>query len=381
MSSPLNLRGRGLGRLELGLCLGVAACLLGTAAHAMVPPSERAVLDAIYYGTGGIPPGGGSRTWINITGWGLPPFLGISECDSYGITCVVDQQGQEHVSRVDLTDNGLTGSLPSSLSDLPFLEAFDAAYNDIGGSIPTLSGLAELEDFDVHQNQITGSIPSLVGLTNLTSFDVGSNLLTGAIPSLDGIANIWIFRAYDNRLTGPIPELSGLKWLYDFNLTSNDLTGPIPTLAGLLGLRYFQVGNNHLSGSIPDLAGLEPDTFVVSDNLLTGSLPATLSSADNLRYFDASNNLLSGSIPLLAALPYLEGFWVGSNRLTGMLPAAPPSLLFASLCPNLLAIVDQPSVDPIWDAATGASPWWAAPFITNRCDGLFYGDFEVVGGP
>ena len=91
MSSLSSLRERRIAPASLGFCLCFAIGLFGSAAHAMVPASERAVLDEIYYGTGGIPPGGGSRTWINITGWGLPPFLGISECGSYGVTCVVDQ--------------------------------------------------------------------------------------------------------------------------------------------------------------------------------------------------------------------------------------------------------------------------------------------------
>ncbi len=148
------------GSLAISALLSCAAGSYGTATYAMVPPSERAVLDAIYYGTGGIPPGGGSRTWINISGWGIPPFLGISECDSFGITCVMDQ-GQEHVSAIELDENGLTGQLPSSLSDLPYLQTFSAGHNDLGGSIPALSGLTKLVYFDLEYNQLVGPVPSL----------------------------------------------------------------------------------------------------------------------------------------------------------------------------------------------------------------------------
>jgi Leucine-rich repeat (LRR) protein len=344
----------------------------------MVPLSERAVLDAIYYGTGGIPPGGGSRTWINITGWSLPPFLGISECDSYGVTCVIDQLGQEHVSRIELSNNGLTGSLPTSLVDLPYLEVFDVSYNDIGGAIPAISGLSELADFDVHNNRLSGSIPDLTGLINLANLDVSSNRLTGSIPPLDAATNLWIFRAYKNQLTGPIPNLTALTWLYDFNVNDNDLTGTVPSLTGLLGLRYFQVGDNRIAGSLPELTGLELDVFVVSNNLLTGQLPATLSNVDNLGYFDAANNRLTGPIPALTALVYLQSFFVDHNELTGLLPAAPASLTSARLCPNHLTTTAQAGIDAAWNAATLSSPWWATPFSSNRCDELLYADFEVV---
>ena len=373
-----SLRERSIPYASLQFCLCFAIGLCGTVAHAMVPPSERAVLDEIYYGTGGIPPGGGSRTWINITGWGLPPFLGISECTSYGVSFILDHQGQEHISEIKLDQNGLTGELPSSLSALSYLRVFSAYGNDIGGSIPTLTGLADLENVDLYDNQLTGAIPSLAGLLNLASIDVRDNQLSGVMPPLDGLVNLWIFRVSSNQLTGTIPTLSGLTFLYDFNVNSNKLTGEIPSLTGLLNLRYFQARNNRLSGTIPDTTGANLDTFVVSNNLLTGPLPTTVTQLHDLEYFDAANNLLTGPIPPLTALMYLQDFYVGSNRLTGLVPLAPPSLASASLCPNPLTTTSQPGIDPAWDAATGNTPWWATPSLTNRCDDLFNNAFEVV---
>jgi hypothetical protein len=212
------------------LCISLAAGLFFTTAHAMVPPSERAVLDAIWFGTGGELPGGTDSTWINRGGWGLPVFLGISECGSYGVTCVVDPMGQEHVSSISLVENGLTGTLPASLSDLPYLEDFDIYYNEVGGSIPTLMGLTNLKSFQVGRNHFTGSIPTLTGLTSLVSFAVYDNQLTGSIPSIEGLSKLEDFGVAFNQLSGNIPSLDGLTQLpiLHSNLQSLEREYPIP---------------------------------------------------------------------------------------------------------------------------------------------------------
>jgi len=57
-------------------------------------------------------------------------------------------------------------------------------------------------------------------------------------------------------------------------------------------------------------------------------------------------------------------------------PAAPESLLFASLCPNPLDTTPQESIDAAWNAATGFTPWPANPFPNNNCDDLFAGAFD-----
>ena len=338
------------------LCMSLAAGLFATAVHAMVPPSERAVLDAIWYGTGGQLPGGTESTWINRGGWGIPVFLGISECGSYGVTCIVDQ-GQEHVSAIALDENGLTGQLPPSLSDLPFLEAFGADSNDIAGSIPELSGLTHLAYFSVEDNQLIGSIPSLTGLASLDYFNAAQNQLDGNVPALVGLNSLQVFFVYDNHLTGPIPSLAGLANLNSFAAENNQFTGPLPALANMTALAFFAVSSNNLNGAIPPLTGLP-----------------------NLRWFIVRDNHLEGPIPSLSELTSVQEFDVSANQLTGLVPAAPPNVSFAQLCPNRLTIIDQPSVDSVWDAATGSTPWWATPFATNSCDELLFGDFEYPGG-
>jgi hypothetical protein len=366
-------------RTGLRIGMGIAMGAFAATAHAMVPASERAVLDAIWFGTGGQLPGGTDSTWINRGGWGLPVFLGISECGSYGVTCVVDQ-GQEHISAIELDGNGLTGQLPPSLSDLPYLETFSAGGNDVSGSIPELLGLTRLVYFSLDDNQLTGAIPELSGLTKLAYFSVDSNQLIGAIPPLTGLASLEYVDVGQNQLSGNIPSLAGLTSLQSFVVYYNHLTGPIPSFAGLANLHLFFSTKNQLTGPLPALTNMTSLVyFDVSANKLEGTIPS-LAGLPNLVWFDVGNNNLGGPLPALSDLTSMQLFVVGGNQLTGLVPAAPPNGSQAQLCPNRFTIVSQPTIDPAWDAATGNTPWWATPFATNSCDELFYGDFEYPGG-
>jgi Leucine-rich repeat (LRR) protein len=124
-------------------------------------------------------------------------------------------------------------------------------------------------------------------------------------------------------------------------------------LTGLTNLIQFQADTNQLTGPIPPLTGLTK---------LTG--------------FFAKNNQLTGTIPDLTGLTSLQLFVVGNNKLTGPVPASPAGLLanLSALCPNPLDTT--PSANDVgWDAATGYTPWWAAPYANNQCDDLFTNRF------
>lgn len=202
-------------------------------------------------------------------------------------------------------------------------------------------------------NNLSGSLPALTALSSLETVDVSTNQLSGGIPPLIDLTNLQNFYAYDNQLSGNIPPLAGLTQLGYFYVYGNQLTGPIPALTDMPTLCHFNVGDNQLTGGIPGLAQLTA-----------------------LVVFNVKNNQLDGILPPLAGLSNLSLFNVGGNRLTGTVPNAPnPSSLApggSGLCPNQLSI----SGGEPWDAATGYSPWWAAPHSSNLCDDVFSGDFE-----
>ena len=304
------IRSRAIARLLATLALFVC-----TFSHAAIPPSERAVLDAIYTQTNG-------ANWKNHAGW---EGAAGTECTWAGVVC---DANQTHVEQVILSapdqnfvphGNNLVGTLPS-ISALTQLQAFDVSANQLSGPLPLLAGLTNLSMFFAKQNQFTGNIPPLAGLTNLQRFAVGTNQLSGSIPSLSGLSALLIFGVDNNRLTGPIPVLSGLNNLQVFQAHNNQLNGTLPQLTGLSSLTEFRVFGNQLTGNIPSLAGLTNMTyFGVGINQLTGTNPS-LAGLTSLQTFNTYTNRLTGPIPSLQGLPNLVQINVSDNQLTGTIP-------------------------------------------------------------
>lgn len=204
---------------------------------------------------------------------------------------------------------------------------------------------------DLTNNNLTGSLPPLSGLSKLKVFDVGSNRLSGTIPAIATLTDLTHFYVYSNQMSGGLPVVNGLTQLQVLDVDSNQLSGTLANMQNATSLITFNASNNQFSGSIPDLSAFAA-----------------------LKYLALSKNQLSGPVPALNA--NLANFYVGYNRLSGALPPAPTSLTSASLCPNLLDTTPQPAIDPAWNAATFVTPWWETPFATNRCDEIYFNDFQ-----
>ena len=299
---------------------------------------DRAALVELYNATNGV-------NWRNNTNWNssapLNEWVGVS----------TDGQGRAVV--LDLGDNGLSGSIPSSLGSLTNLEELDLGGNSLSGSIPpslgnltnleklslhenglsgsippSLGSLANLEKLSLHDNQLSGSIPSSLGsLTNLEELDLGGNSLSGSIPSsLGSLTNLEELALGGNGLSDSIPSsLGGLTNLTALYLHDNQLSGLIPSFLGsLTNLGEVWLHRNQLSGSIPSSLGNLSVLGVLSlgDNQLTGPIPATLGNLDNLVGLGLENNQLTEAIPsTLGDLHFLQFFLLSGNRLSGSIPS------------------------------------------------------------
>ena len=117
---------------------------------------EAAILAAFYEATGG-------DHWKNNTNW----LSGAPLSEWYGVT--TDDNGR--VTALDLSQNELTGPIPSALSQLDNLQTLDLSYNQLTGPIP--SALGQLDNLWVlflSGNQLTGCIPS--ALQDVSSNDL-----------------------------------------------------------------------------------------------------------------------------------------------------------------------------------------------------------------
>ncbi|WZZ06895.1 hypothetical protein YC2023_092816 [Brassica napus] len=85
---------------------------------------------------------------------------------------------------MDLSDNELSGDIPTELGGLLELQALNISHNNLSGSIPeSFSGLKNVESLDLSFNRLHGRIPpQLTELSSLSVFNVSYNNLSGVIP-------------------------------------------------------------------------------------------------------------------------------------------------------------------------------------------------------
>ena len=264
-----------------------------------------------------------------------------------------------------LTRNRLNGEIPPELARLTSLEILALGGNDFTGPIPNwLGSLANLEELYLWGNELTGTIPAELGsLANLVQLQLSGNQLTGEIPvELGRLTNLEVLYLWDNQLSGMVPQtLAGLTMLESFVFYSNlGLCAPIDEAfqtwlegisivygsscapadspedrAVLVKIHSATDGTNWTNSdnwlseehSIREWYGVTSDAtgrvhgLFLGSNQLTGEIPAELESLANLEGVSLSQNQLSGEIPSeLGSLANLRLLSLRDNQLTGEIP-------------------------------------------------------------
>ncbi|KAK9221116.1 hypothetical protein WN944_009541 [Citrus x changshan-huyou] len=231
-----------------------------------------------------------------------------------------------HMVQLSISNNNLTGEIPSSFCNLNSIQSFDVSNNSLSGQIPQCLGNSTLETLDLRMNNFRGSIPQTYTKgCNLTSLQLSGNHLEGPLPpSLINCVNLQILDVGNNNLSGPIPECLGNSTRLSFlDVGNNNLSGPIPECLGnSTRLLFLDVGNNSLSGPIPECLG--NSTLEVLDmrmNKFNGSLPQTFAKSCVLESLKLNGNRLEGPLPpSLVNCQYLEVLDVGNNQIDDTFP-------------------------------------------------------------
>mmetsp|Transcript_39070 Transcript_39070/g.94471 ORF Transcript_39070/g.94471 Transcript_39070/m.94471 type:complete len:323 (+) Transcript_39070:162-1130(+) len=131
----------------------------------------RFVLSSLYFDLGG-------EAWKNSTNW----LTGAKTCDWFGVECAF---GNEHFQGLNLDNNHLMGTLPSTIGLLNNVSNIWLSDNALHGPIPgaAFAKLSKLAVLFVDNNRLSGTVPAELGnLSNLGLLYVQENNLSGQWP-------------------------------------------------------------------------------------------------------------------------------------------------------------------------------------------------------
>lgn len=243
---------------------------------------EREVLVEFFGDTGGH-----HKSWRSTDNW----LVGDPCWDHwYGVTC--DEHG--HVLALEMSDNGLKGTLPKNFGRLQSLVKLD------------LSSTAE--DYHAHPNlylnRLGGAVPSLKDMTRLEELEISGNL----------------FEAFPQDLYLNAPTLKSIS------ASHNHIRALPRYLNRFTTLQVLDVSHNDIAENFPQTFGAMTEIRFVflQYNLLTGVLPQSLSKLVKIRVFDLSHNAELGGefpkdvIPTWSEVEYLS---VLNTTLEGYIPS------------------------------------------------------------
>ena len=262
---------------------------------------------------------------------------------------------------MNLGRNNLSGPIPPELGGLANLRSLSVFVNELTGAIPReLGNLSKLEYLGLSDNGLSGPIPSELGnLLKLEILNLAGNRLSGTIPpELGNLVKLETLRLNINDLSGRIPsELGNLRELNQLWLHYNKFSGPLPQ--SLVRLPLESLGWNcgahglcvpGISEFVALLDGIDEDgpfcnasdqaTLTALFELMDGERwsasggwlggPALeewhgvqTDSLGRVTVLDLSDNGLSGGLPAsIAGLTQLTRIHIDNNSLTGRLPLA-----------------------------------------------------------
>eukprot|EP00559_Dactyliosolen_fragilissimus_P007427 CAMPEP_0184869536 /NCGR_PEP_ID=MMETSP0580-20130426/34486_1 /TAXON_ID=1118495 /ORGANISM="Dactyliosolen fragilissimus" /LENGTH=1316 /DNA_ID=CAMNT_0027371083 /DNA_START=70 /DNA_END=4020 /DNA_ORIENTATION=+ len=239
-------------------------------------------------------------------------------CNWFGITC----NDSKEVIKIDLENNGLSGSVPESIYNIQTLVSINLKENDIDFAFGGIKDLGSLDYLGLSETGVT-TLAGIGQATSLTNLHLTNNNIKDIPDEFYNLINLEeLYMNYNNimgEISSKIGQLTKLKEFYLFN---NKLEGKIPTELGLLqDLEFLILGRNLLTGQIPpemnDLVNLKVLDLEGENGAKTLGLGYPLDRVEGTE----KGVGLSGSLISFNNMPNLTELYLGSNSLDGPIPS------------------------------------------------------------
>ncbi|KAJ5038748.1 uncharacterized protein L3040_006428 [Drepanopeziza brunnea f. sp. 'multigermtubi'] len=238
-----------------------------------------------------------------------------------GYATVTNEPGVQRVqkySHVDLSGRNLVTipiSLYSKASEIISLNLSRNLSLDLPKDF--IQSCQNLRDIKFINNEAWKLPPSLSRASRLTILDVSNNRLEqlehAELSRLQGLISL---KLANNRLRSLPTYFGGFKSLRTLNMSSNFLDSFPEFLCDLEGLVDIDMSFNSIA-NLPDEIGKlrNLERFVITNNRLNGSLPASFGQLLNMKEVDVRYNALS-SIDVIAKLPRVEQISADHNSVS-----------------------------------------------------------------
>ncbi|KAG5095425.1 hypothetical protein JHK84_051013 [Glycine max] len=259
--------------------------------------------------------------------------------------------GLRNLLQIDLQDNFLDGSLPSSLFSLPLLRSIRLSNNNFQDQLNKYSNISssKLEVLDLSENDLNGSIPTdIFQLRSLNVLELSSNKLNGTL-KLDVIhrlENLTTLGLSHNHLSidtnfADVGLISSIPNMKIVQLASCNLTEFPSFLRNQSKITTLDLSSNNIQGSIPTWIW-QLNSLVqlnLSHNLLSNLEGPVQNSSSNLSLLDLHDNHLQGKLQIFPVhATYLD---YSSNNFSFTIPSDIgnflSSTIFLSLSKNNLS--------------------------------------------
>jgi Leucine-rich repeat (LRR) protein len=230
-----------------------------------------------------------------------------------------------------LNNNRFSGTLPGTFSNLQNIQEVFLQQNQFQGGLDNLFNSTcqlNMVNIDLSNNQLTGTIPSeLYKSKSLESLTLSNNCLRGSISeevcniqslvslSLDGLSTSVNCQVY---------PFEGLSSIFTSFEAKHFLVGDIPfCLLELPAIELVHVSGNGLTGTIPSNLNITTslNDISISHNLISGTIPINFQTKTNWYNFDFSYNKLSGTLSSDFS-PINGTLSLDINRLSGSIPSS-----------------------------------------------------------